>query len=519
MNKFLKSLISSGTAAILGTGSVSVAQVKQPEAPPQFVMLAFDGSFSLDFWKESRAFAQKARESRRPLNWTYFISGVYWIHEGNYALYVPPHKQAAYPSRAAMQADVRKRLVEANNMNIPKETRKAARRGWSDIGFGNDVNDVAERIRQVNLAALEDHEIASHANGHFVAGSSRSDSRKWNYQQWLSEFDQFTDLIFNAYENNGLANNSNYSTGNAFVKQDIVGFRAPTLDTNLAMFQVLADSGFTYDTSGKNSGAETPTKWPEKNSLGTWMFPLGHIQIVGTSKKTASMDYNFFVMQSREKEDKANKDFYRDQMYDSYMKYFNDNYYGNRAPIHIGHHFSKWNGGAYWEAMQRFAWEVCGKPQVRCVTYKEYVAWLESQSQSKLAAFGAGAFPQTPRPAGLKALEVVGQSTPLMTLENGVLKAAAKMDRLSKVLDYKLGLKIDNSLQEKNTVTLADLRQSAKVGSKVAVSAVVLNSKGHEVDSFTVLVKDIGTDKEVVDMSRLEDKARLGDLSEAHEHE
>ena len=100
VNKFLKSLIAGGTATIMAASSVSVAQTAKSVArPPQFVMLAFDGSFALDFWKESRAFAQKARESNRPLSWTYFISGVYYINETNYALYVPPHKESKYSSK------------------------------------------------------------------------------------------------------------------------------------------------------------------------------------------------------------------------------------------------------------------------------------------------------------------------------------------------------------------------------------------------------------------------------------
>lgn len=518
MSKLWKSLMATGTAAIVGASSISVAQTaKTVERPPQFVMLAFDGSFALDFWEESRAFAQKARENNRPLSWTYFISGVYYLNEKNYALYVPPHIEAKYSSKAEMQEDVRKRLEDANNLSLSKEKRRSARSGWSAIGFGNDANDVAERVHQTNLAFEEGHEIASHANGHFSSGSSRADSRKWNFEQWNSEFAQFTDFIFNPYDNNGIENRSKYATGIAFDKSDVVGFRAPTLDTNKAMFEVLESHNYTYDTSGESSSAETPA-WPKKRNK-TWIFPLGLIDVVGTTKKTASMDYNFFYVQSREKEDKANKNKYRDQMYTSYMKYFNDNYYGKRAPIHIGHHFSKWNGGAYWEAMQQFAWEVCGKPEVKCVTYQEYVRWLNDQSSAQLQAYSKGGFGMLSRPANLKALAVVGETKPVITMENGSFKAAAEMDRLSKVLAYKLGLKVDNVLQKGHTVQLAELRKFAARGSKVAVSAVVLNAQGDEVNSYTVVVKDIGTNKEIIDLSRMEDRAHLGDLPEAHAHE
>src|SRR5262245_54464603 len=54
--------------------------------PPQFVLLAFDGSLNNDFWDESRAFAQDAN-----VKLTYFISGTYFIPNGKKRLYVGPH--------------------------------------------------------------------------------------------------------------------------------------------------------------------------------------------------------------------------------------------------------------------------------------------------------------------------------------------------------------------------------------------------------------------------------------------
>ena len=58
------------------------------------------------------------------------------------------------------------------------------------------------------------------------------------------------------------------------------------------------------------------------------------------------------------------------------MKYFAEHYSTNRAPIFIGHHFSQWNDGVYWSVMQDFAREVCGKPEVKCVTFKELANYL-----------------------------------------------------------------------------------------------------------------------------------------------
>ncbi len=52
------------------------------DRPPQFVVLAFDGSLNLDFWKESRQFAREAG-----VKFTYFISGTYFLNDSKKSLY------------------------------------------------------------------------------------------------------------------------------------------------------------------------------------------------------------------------------------------------------------------------------------------------------------------------------------------------------------------------------------------------------------------------------------------------
>ena len=112
------------------------------------------------------------------------------------------------------------------------------------------------------------------------------------------------------------------------------------------------------------------------------------------------MDYNFYYADSAGVAKPENKELYKKQMLDTYMKYFQDNYFGNRAPVHIGHHFSKWNGGAYWEAMQAFTTRVCGLPEVKCVTYGELVKFMEAHSADR-ATYQAGSFAPLPRPPGV----------------------------------------------------------------------------------------------------------------------
>jgi hypothetical protein len=96
------------------------------------------------------------------------------------------------------------------------------------------------------------------------------------------------------------------------------------------------------------------------------------------------MDYNFYFKQSNAidvaKRGTPLWDEYYNQVLTSYRNYFRHSYTGNRAPLFIGHHFSLWNDGVYWEAMKTFAREVCGKPGVKCVSYKEL---MEEMSAAK----------------------------------------------------------------------------------------------------------------------------------------
>lgn len=127
-------------------------------------------------------------------------------------------------------------------------------------------------------------------------------------------------------------------------------------------------------------------------------MPLAQIKIAGSTRKTLSIDYNWLIFHSAgvSKKDLSADDRkqYYDQMLESYKYYFKQNYFGNRAPVQIGHHFSKWNNGVYWDAMKEFSKFVCNKPEVRCVTFAEYANWLDAVDAPTLNAYRSGTFPR-----------------------------------------------------------------------------------------------------------------------------
>jgi hypothetical protein len=123
------------------------------------------------------------------------------------------------------------------------------------------------------------------------------------------------------------------------------------------------------------------------------------LRIAGSGRGTLSMDYNFFMAQARGLDDPRRYAQAREQMLATYLQYFRANYMGNRAPLHIGHHFTGMQGGAYNEALKSFARAVCGLPEVRCVTYARLADFMDKQSGETLAAYRSGDFAHAGAPA------------------------------------------------------------------------------------------------------------------------
>lgn len=321
-----------------GVMAASLESLYSKTSNPQFVLLSFDGSKSLPMWEETRNFAKEMNDKGKPLHFTYFINSIYLLTEKNKDAYSSP----------------------------------LGEKGRSMIGFADSEEDVVKRVVEMKKAVDEGNEIASHTAGHFLGG-------KWNEEEWKKEFYSFKNLISDAQKNNP----SVKVPGTTFLS-DVVGFRAPELGVNESLFKTLKEFNFSYDASGVG----LPDAFPNKDGNGIWHIPLNTIE-VGVGKDSAiAMDYSLWMHQSQGLEE-AKKgtelwDGYFKDVKNAYLEYFNRNYKNKRAPVVIGHHFSLWNDGVYWEAMKSFAEEVCGRPDVMCVTFKDYVRYLNMKNGSPL---------------------------------------------------------------------------------------------------------------------------------------
>ncbi|MGZ3768760.1 MAG: hypothetical protein ACXVCP_02715 [Bdellovibrio sp.] len=448
---------------LTATGAGARPHIKKVARPPQYIMFALDGGLDLNQWQASRNFTTEMNKANKPFNFTYFLAGVYFLRPANKQFYTPP------------KHDI----------------------GYSAIGYAKTPAEIYNRINMMNDSFAEGNEIASQANGHFNGQTER-----WATEDWSSELKQFNDFIFGAYFNNGLTPNSKYPQGYALAKTDITGFRAPYLGTNESLWPALKDLNYKYDVSAIGE----MTVWPKKNEVGIWRIPVPIIEMAGTGKRVIGMDYNFYMAQSQGRPDIPNREVYRKQMLDSYMNYFNFNYYGSRAPVNIGHHFTQFNGGAYWDALQDFAKAVCGLPEVHCVTFRNYVNWLDTLTPEVFQSYRAGQFDPMPRPrrnaySPERALDVQ------VVLEKRNSDFTAKVSGSDLTPDMKAVFFVNNQRVNKETLSVEELRQAFPNANKVTVAAALVNNKGQELYRDTHVVQSLGTDKEKFEVKSEEMKS------------
>ncbi|MER9166643.1 polysaccharide deacetylase [Mesorhizobium australicum] len=310
--------------ASLATAGAALADPPAPPAPArpkQIVIISFDSARDISQWKRSRALAQ-----RTGAHFTYFLSCVFLLSPETRGQYTAPGKTA----------------------------------GKSNIGFAASRQDVAERLEQIGLAAHEGHDIASHACGHF-------DGKDWSKADWLKEFASFEHIFENAYAINGTAPEP--EGWREFARHAVAGFRAPYLSTGKALYEALPAAGYRFDASGVSMGPALPP-----TVGGITNFSLPQIPEGPKSRPVIAMDYNLYVRHSGGFERPSNAGEFADRTYQAFHAAFDAQYRGKRIPLELGFHFTLMNDGAYWNALERFAGEVCVKSDVECISFRDYVS-------------------------------------------------------------------------------------------------------------------------------------------------
>ncbi|WP_030347168.1 hypothetical protein [Streptomyces sp. NRRL S-1022] len=351
----------------LGDGSTSFTgkQPHQPgkpeplepgQTPPQFVIFSWDGAGEVGNGLFPR-FLDLAKEHGASM--TFFLSGLYLLPESKKRLYEPP--------------------------NNP--------RGASDIGYLAD-DHIKATLTNVRRAWLEGHEIGTHFNGHFCAGTGTVGN--WTPQQWASEIRQAKAFVKEWRTNTGWTDLPSLPFD---YDKELVGGRTPCLLGQNNLLPTARELGWRYDASSPG-GRQT---WPEKKQ-GIWDLPLQQIPFPGRSFEVLSMDYNMLANQSvnSTKAPAYNYPGWRKQSAQAYIQGFQRAYETNRAPFFVGNHFEQWNGGIYMdsveEAFKHIAREKEKGADVRLVSFRQFVDWMDVQKPevlAKLRTLGVGQ-----RPAG-----------------------------------------------------------------------------------------------------------------------
>ncbi|MFB7494578.1 hypothetical protein ACFC09_07695 [Streptomyces sp. NPDC056161] len=313
-------------------------RLKSGEKPPQFVVFSWDGAGE-DSQKLFSHFRKVAKANNATM--TFFLSGVYMLPEEKRDLYRPPQHSP----------------------------------GRSDIGF-NDEQGIADTIKQLRLAWLEGNEIGTHFNGHFCGPDGGVG--EWSVEDWKSEIAQAKQFVKNWKTNSGLTKSAPLPFD---YDKELIGARTPCLEGRKNFMKAARELGFRYDTSGVDDQV-----WPKKKE-GLWDLSMQLVPFPGHTYEQLTMDYNFMNAQSgtSTQGDPDKHDYWGDQMRDGLLQGFNRAYNGNRAPLVIGNHFESWNGGTYMRAIDEVVEQVCNKPEVRCVSFRQLADWLDAQDPQALA--------------------------------------------------------------------------------------------------------------------------------------
>ncbi|MFF4182478.1 hypothetical protein ACFYZ9_04750 [Streptomyces sp. NPDC001691] len=354
-------------ARLIGDGSTADTgkQPNQPEkpvplepgeTPPQFVIFSWDGAGEVGNGLFPR-FLELARNHGAGM--TFFLSGLYLLPESKKSLYRPPNNPV----------------------------------GASDIGYLSDAH-LKETLKYTRQAWSEGHEIGTHFNGHFCGGSGSV--ANWTPAQWHSEIDQAVSFVTEWRTNTGWKDEDPLPFD---YRRELVGGRTPCLLGQQNLLPTAQERGWRYDASSPGGRQ----MWPDKRH-GVWDLPLQGIPFPGHSFEVLSMDYNILANQSKSSTKGMPSRYpgWRSQATAAYLAGFKRAYETNRAPFYIGNHFEEWNGGIYMDAVEEALKGMAGKRDVRLVSFRQFVDWLDVQDPKVLDRLRALEVGQAP-PGGWNA--------------------------------------------------------------------------------------------------------------------
>ena len=215
------------------------------------------------------------------------------------------------------------------------------------IRYARGLSEIQRRAANVREISELGVEISSH-------GVRHRRGLRFSDQEWREEIDEHARITSLA----GLPSP--------------VGFRAPFLEHNRGMYAALAAHGVRYDAS--RPGART---WPTRDETGIWLFPIPSVSVPGSRGPTLFFDDNLRTVMGEEAARRGlegrEAEAFMDRGYVRAARAeFDLRYRGERAPLLLSGH------GNFRGAILRFMRGVCGRPQVRCASFREATDYLDA---------------------------------------------------------------------------------------------------------------------------------------------
>jgi len=217
------------------------------------------------------------------------------------------------------------------------------------IGYARSLSVLQARAANVRELAARGVEIGSHAVRH--AHGLHFDEATWRAE--LADHERISDLL---------------------ELPRPLGFRAPFLEYNDAMYAALSARGTRYDASRPGMRA-----WPTRHASGIWLFSIPTV-VLPQGGRALFFDDNLreLLLPLAHASGTSGREAERhidDAYYQAAVAEFQERYRGERAPFLISGH------GNFRRGVLRLMRNVCGLPDVRCATFTEAVAYLDAHPE------------------------------------------------------------------------------------------------------------------------------------------
>jgi peptidoglycan/xylan/chitin deacetylase (PgdA/CDA1 family) len=346
---------------------------------PMYLTGGFDGSKKFQMWVDTMDFARHIkREYGQPLSWAYFINTCYFDTSVKGSWIGKAHSQAEVTVRWALVQQAVNEGHEIGNHSVRHrdggewsyDQWRQEFQEWHDLVETNLFRAVYEpgegavfpkwrampdaSAGETGASCLSDGECNSGnclavsdsasfctdtCNGNKpCANGTLCGAPDWNQSKdFCIPMPEFP-VVHNGevmFDENGTPNLEHPD----LKPYRATGFRAPQLAHNTALFEVLDEFGYRYDTS-KILGMAAPKRVAHGGRVFNDLYEFALMKNKGSL--SIPMDYNY----------KVNDGSY-ERMVSDYKKSVVDNYNKRgRLPWNIGHHFALWRNGGYWEAMK-----------------------------------------------------------------------------------------------------------------------------------------------------------------------